>query len=40
MMEYWRAGGKRPPLDACLAKVDDADVVVVIVSHRYGWVPG
>ena len=39
MMEYWRASGKRPPLEACLAKVADADVVVAIVAHRYGWVP-
>ena len=39
MMEYWPASGKRPPLATCLAKVADADVVVAIVAHRYGWVP-
>ena len=40
MMEYWPASGKRPPLDACLAKVDDAALVVAVVAYRYGWVPG
>ena len=39
MMEYWAASGKRPPLEACLAKVDDAEAVVAIIAHRYGWVP-
>ena len=39
MMEYFVASGKKPPLKACLAKVDEADVVVVVVAHRYGWVP-
>ena len=39
MMEYFVASGKKPPLEACLAKVDEADVVVAIVAHRYGWVP-
>ena len=39
MMEYFVASGKKPPLAACLAKVDDADLVVAIVAHRYGWVP-
>ena len=40
MMEYFTASGKRRPLKACLAKVDEADLVVAIVAHRYGWVPG
>ena len=39
MMEYFTASGRRPPLKACLAKVDEADLVVAIVAHRYGWVP-
>ena len=38
LMEYFPSG-KKPPLTACLAKVDEADVVVAIVGHRYGWVP-
>jgi hypothetical protein len=37
-MEYWPSSGQ-PSLAACLKKVDEADVVVVIVAHRYGWVP-
>ncbi len=39
MMEYFVAGGDRPPLAACLAKVVEADVLCVLVAHRYGWVP-
>jgi hypothetical protein len=39
MMEYFVAGGGKPPLPACLDKVSEADVVVVIVAHRYGWIP-
>jgi hypothetical protein len=39
MMEYFTASGEHPPLAACLAKIEHADVVVVIVAHRYGWVP-
>ena len=40
MMEYFVAGGEHPPLDACLSKVfSGADLLVVIVAHRYGWVP-
>ncbi len=35
---YWEAGGN-PPLETCLQKVDDADVVVAIVAHRHGWTP-
>jgi len=38
-MEYFAASGQRPPLEACLHKVSEADVVVLIVAHRYGWVP-
>ncbi len=39
MMEYFTAAGDRPPLAKCLAEVDRADLLVVIVAHRYGWVP-
>lgn len=28
-----------PSLPACLEKVAEAEVVVVLVAHRYGWVP-
>lgn len=38
-MEYFAASGEHPPLQACLQKVSAADVVVVIVAYRYGWVP-
>ena len=39
MQEYFLASGAKPPLPACLDKVDEADVVVVLVAHRYGWIP-
>jgi formylglycine-generating enzyme required for sulfatase activity len=39
MMEYFPAMGHAPTLQACLDKVAEAEVVVVIVAHRYGWVP-
>jgi Domain of unknown function (DUF4062) len=29
----------RSPLDACRRKAASADALVVIVAHRYGWVP-
>ncbi|MDS4022682.1 MAG: SUMF1/EgtB/PvdO family nonheme iron enzyme [Candidatus Competibacter sp.] len=35
---YWAAAGN-PPLATCLEKVNDVDVVVVIVAHRHGWTP-
>ncbi|MBI4756444.1 MAG: SUMF1/EgtB/PvdO family nonheme iron enzyme [Betaproteobacteria bacterium] len=38
MCERWPAGGE-PPLATCLARVDPADLVVVIVAHRHGWAP-
>ena len=38
-MEYFAASGDKPPLPACLAKVAETDVLVVLVAHRYGWVP-
>lgn len=39
MQEYFVASGDRPPLQECLNKVSEADVLMVIVAHRYGWVP-
>ena len=39
MMEYFPAAGHQPTLPACLEKVDEAEVVVVLVAHRYGWAP-
>ncbi len=39
MMEYFTPQGKRKPYAACMQEVDSCDVVIVIVAHRYGWVP-
>jgi hypothetical protein len=39
MMESFPASGHAPTLAACLEKVGEAEVVVVLVAHRYGWVP-
>jgi Sulfatase-modifying factor enzyme 1/Domain of unknown function (DUF4062)/NACHT domain len=39
MQEYFVASGEHPPLPACLQKLTNADVIVVIVAHRYGWKP-
>jgi len=39
MMEYHPSSGHVPSLAACLEKVAEAAVVVVLVAHRYGWVP-
>ncbi|MCX5645979.1 MAG: SUMF1/EgtB/PvdO family nonheme iron enzyme [Phycisphaerae bacterium] len=38
MQEYW-AAKDNPPLKQCLEKVEKADVLVVIVAYRFGWVP-
>ena len=38
MQEYW-AARDNPPLATCLARVAEADVLVVVVAHRFGWVP-
>ena len=38
-MEYFPSSGHAPTLAACLEKVAEAEVVVVLVAHRYGWVP-
>jgi formylglycine-generating enzyme required for sulfatase activity len=39
MMEYFPANGATPTLQACLDEVAKADVLVVLVAHRYGWTP-
>ncbi|HBO45841.1 MAG TPA: hypothetical protein DD670_18340 [Planctomycetaceae bacterium] len=39
MQEYFPASGHKPPLEKCLEEVSGCDVLVVIVAHRYGWVP-
>ncbi|NIA29267.1 MAG: DUF4062 domain-containing protein [Actinobacteria bacterium] len=39
MMEYWAASASNPPYPECMAKVDETDLLVVIVAHRYGWIP-
>ena len=36
--ELWPARDN-PPLEECLARVAADDALVVIVAHRYGWVP-
>lgn len=38
MQEYFVAR-ENPPLDECMNRITEADVLVVIVAHRYGWVP-
>lgn len=38
MSEHFPASGE-PAVDECLAKVDECDVAIVLVAHRYGWVP-
>jgi hypothetical protein len=39
MMEDFEAQSLKPPYAACMEKVRGCDVLVVIVAHRYGWVP-
>jgi len=39
MMECFPASGDKPSLEASREKVDEAEVVVAIVAHRYGRVP-
>jgi formylglycine-generating enzyme required for sulfatase activity len=38
MQEYW-AAKDNPPLNECMARVANGDVLVVIAAHRLGWVP-
>jgi hypothetical protein len=37
-MEFFGATA-RTPVDECIGRVDAADLVVLVVAHRYGWVP-
>jgi len=39
MMEDFEAQSLKPSYQACMEKVRGCDVLVVIVAHRYGWVP-
>jgi formylglycine-generating enzyme required for sulfatase activity len=38
MQEYWAAQDNRP-LNVCLERVRAAHVLVVVIAHRFGWVP-
>ncbi len=38
MFEYWE-GADNPPLKECLARIDDCDLVLVLVAKRHGWTP-
>jgi len=38
LQENWTAEDP-PPLNTCLERVGKADAPLVIVAHRYGWVP-
>ncbi len=40
MMEHFEAQTQSTPYVGCIAKVREGDVLVVLVAHRYGWVPG
>jgi hypothetical protein len=39
MSRYWSASGNLPPLERCLQEVSATDLVIVLVAHRYGFVP-
>jgi hypothetical protein len=39
LSENFPASGNAPPLETCLAKVSECDVVVVVVARRYRWTP-
>ncbi len=39
MMEEFEAQSLKPPYAACMQKVRPCDVLIVLVAHRYGWVP-
>ncbi len=36
--KYWDASGE-DIVATCLARVDSCDILLVLVAHRYGWVP-
>src|SRR5262245_8016669 len=37
-MLYWPADERRP-LDVCLQRIRASDLVILILAHRYGFVP-
>ncbi|MBN2091084.1 SUMF1/EgtB/PvdO family nonheme iron enzyme [candidate division KSB1 bacterium] len=39
MAEYFTPEGERPPYAECMKQVDECDLLVVLVAHRYGWIP-
>jgi formylglycine-generating enzyme required for sulfatase activity len=39
MSEHFPASSSNPPLEECLQKVSQTDVLIVLVAHRYGWMP-
>ncbi len=39
MMEDLPANGRAPSLDECRRQVEQAELLIAIVAHRYGWVP-
>jgi hypothetical protein len=40
LFEHWPARDQRRPVAECLSEVSQADLLVVIVAYRYGWIPG
>ena len=36
--EYWSANG-RPTVQECRDRVRSCDALIVVVAHRYGWIP-
>jgi formylglycine-generating enzyme len=38
MQEYWE-NQDNPPLDVSLQKVANADILIIAVAHRFGWIP-
>ena len=39
MCEDFAASDHQPPLEQCLARVKETDVLIVLSAHRYGWIP-
>jgi len=37
-MEYFGAETSRS-VDVCRRKVEEADVIILVIAHRYGWIP-
>lgn len=40
MVEYFPADESPPSLAACVECIERTEVVIALVAHRYGWVPG